>query len=115
MAPKTKKEDNKVPKQLQQGEKAKKKKQESLDQQPSKSQDQDQTVSGAAPIQSGSDTVSASIAPQTNATEASGSNQAEVSPPPRTQHEILKDFSDEWIVSLDRDDKNSQQCSFATI
>ena len=69
------------------------------------SQDQDPTVSGAAPTQSSSaDTVSASIVPQTSATEAS---QADISSPPRTQQEILKDFPDEWIVSLDRDDKKS--------
>ena len=90
------------------GRESQKKKRESLDQQPSTSQDQDPTVSGAAPTQSSSaDTVSASTAPQTSATEASGSSQADISPPPRTQHEILKDFSDEWIVSLDRDDKKS--------
>ena len=66
---------------------------------------EDPTVSGAAPTQSGSaDTVSASTAPQTSATEASGSSQADISPPPRTQHEILKDFlmngSFLWVVMI---------------
>ena len=46
--------------------------------------------------------IQSATAPQTSATEASGSSQADISPPPRTQHEILKDFSDEWIISLDR-------------
>ena len=58
------------------------------------------TVSGAAPTQPGSaDTISASIAPQTSATEASGSSHTDVSPPPRTQREILKDLMDRFFGS----------------
>ena len=53
MAPKTKRRQQSA-KAAAVGRESQKKKRESLDQQPSTSQDQDQTVSGAAPTQSGS-------------------------------------------------------------